>query len=466
MLSEETPKREESLTEIVLSDNPEAPSQHTSQFMIDLKDIKVKVDRGRKDFGDIIGLVASIKAVGLMQPLVIREIPQSPGQWDLIAGERRYRALMFAGETRAPCRPYCQDVDDHTAKIMELEENIRRRNLDWSERVFIMEQIHALQTEKHGYRTKGHETKEGWGYMDTAKVTGDSVAWTQQQISLAKDMTDRPEIAEKIKSLPIKAAMREMKKHKEEEKVTEDIKAGKITITSELTLGDNVKLMRGLEDNSIDLVLTDPPFGLDELELPTDRGQVQSFMQLLKPTDNLTGLTAKAAIRKIHADMIRVLKPSAHFYIFCKWNLVPDIMFDLKGNLDSPKLLVYNPIIWDKGRPTAPFRGYSYAPSYEVIIHGCKPPQERRLAQACRDIISFKPLSATAKRHPFQKPPELLWYLIKQSTSEGDVVLDPFAGSGSTLMACRDTKRRGLGFEVDEGHYKLALNWLNEKKGD
>ena len=60
------------------------------------------------------------------------------------------------------------------------------------------------------------------------------------------------------------------------------------------------------------------------------------------------------------------------------------------------------------------------------------------------------------KIHPFQKPQGLLCYLIKQSTQLGQTVLDPFAGSGATVVAARATGRTGLGFEIDEGHFNQA----------
>lgn len=67
-------------------------------------------------------------------------------------------------------------------------------------------------------------------------------------------------------------------------------------------------------------------------------------------------------------------------------------------------------------------------------------------------------------QHPTQKPTELIERLIKKFSDEGDIVLDPFLGSGTTAMACINTNRNYIGFELDENYYNIAINRIKESE--
>lgn len=83
-----------------------------------------------------------------------------------------------------------------------------------------------------------------------------------------------------------------------------------------------------------------------------------------------------------------------------------------------------------------------------------------------RDILRFD--KTKCKNHPTEKPVDLLKYLIEKSTNEGDVVLDPFMGSGSTAVACKELKRDFIGIELDENYFNIAKERIInlESKGE
>jgi site-specific DNA-methyltransferase (adenine-specific) len=113
--------------------------------------------------------------------------------------------------------------------------------------------------------------------------------------------------------------------------------------------------------------------------------------------------------------------------------------------------------------------GYPYRSSYEMIAYGQKGnrgvPQDRNV----RDVLRF-PKVKHKDAYPTEKPVELLQVMINQSTSPGDIVLDPFAGSGSTLMAAQRLGRKSLGFDISRDaidHYhrsnaifQLSVPWI------
>ena len=192
------------------------------------------------------------------------------------------------------------------------------------------------------------------------------------------------------------------------------------------------------------------------------RGAIQSYTTLMKPEDNADQEHVENLMFQLAPEFERVLKPGGHFYVFFGFELYPAIFeaFTKAGMLVNPV-----PLVWDKGRTTSPFRGYDYSPCYEPILFGRKPPKEkRRLTRPGKTIIQVSPDSAKDKIHPFQKPLELLEYFIEQSTNTGDTVLDPFAGSATTLIACKRKARKGIGFEKNNDHYQDAQKALRQTK--
>jgi site-specific DNA-methyltransferase (adenine-specific) len=79
-----------------------------------------------------------------------------------------------------------------------------------------------------------------------------------------------------------------------------------------------------------------------------------------------------------------------------------------------------------------------------------------------RSVLKFNRDTLKGSLHPTQKPVSLLEYLIKTYTEEGDLVLDSCMGSGSTMIACKSTKRNGIGFEIDEDIFKVAQNRIKK----
>lgn len=100
-----------------------------------------------------------------------------------------------------------------------------------------------------------------------------------------------------------------------------------------------------------------------------------------------------------------------------------------------------------------------FAPSYETIIFAVKGkyafPGKRP-----RDLYSVLKLGSGNMRHPTEKPVALLEQLIEATTRADDLIFDPFAGSGSTLLAARNKGRRYLGIEINEDYYKVARDRL------
>jgi len=431
---------------------------HASNIIIDK-------DRGRKDFSHVPELMESIKKIGLINPILVSPIEDQPGKFKLIAGESRFRALMMLCQAMIPVTTRT-DMDPMAQKSAELEENLKRKELSWPEQCALLDQLNEIKKAQHGAFARSDGETTGWTQEKTASLVGESPQSVGAKIKIAKLLKDRPDIKEKIIKLPMKVAIKEADRLLENERLERLASQGKATFNASLQQIDAREFLKSLESNSVDLLVTDPPFGIEELnedETKDWNGSSQNYKATLKTTDNLDLDSAASLLDQVVPEIYRVLKPSSHAYFFISNDLYPSITTALRkaGFIVDPAL-----IIWDKGRSTAPFRGYDYAPCYEPIVHCHKPPREKRLAQAATKILRFAPTPVKERRHAFQKPQELLQCLIRQSSKLGDVVLDCFAGSGSTLVAAMTLGRSAIGCEIDRDNYLNAQKVLSTLRGD
>ena len=122
----------------------------------------------------------------------------------------------------------------------------------------------------------------------------------------------------------------------------------------------------------------------------------------------------------------------------------------------------WNLITWAKPNPL-PTCNNKYLPDVEYIVHGFK---KGRLFGEYQDKQSFFvwPCKEKETIHPNEKPIALMIKLIKLGTKPGDLVLDPFMGSGTTGVACIQTGRNFIGIEKDEGYFKIAEKRINDAK--
>lgn len=427
---------------------------------IQIKDVAVS-DRGRKEFKNIREMADSIKTHGLIHPVVVS--PREDGRYDLVAGERRLRGAILAGLAEVPAT-LRDDLDEVQIKEIELEENIQRSDLTWVEENEILTKIHQLKQQRHGEAGRGPGAK-GWTLDKTADLTGLDKTNVSKRLQLARAMEENPQLKEKVSRLPMSAAMKYVRQEQERQRVERIHKSKELQQSDLLDFrhGDGLKLMASLEEGSIGLVLTDPPFGVEDIESRRETGGSQKLMnykQGLHEHDNLSLEAATKLYVGLFSELGRVLKPGAHFYVFFSMDLYGTLRTLVKANgLECQS----SPIIWYKERAMTPFMGYDYSSCYEPILYGWKPPRDRRLAEPAKLVLHYKPIGGE-KLHHFEKPQDLLRFLVKQSSYVGEPVLDPFAGSGATLLAALATSRRAVGSELEKDHFILARERLNGQK--
>lgn len=202
-------------------------------------------------------------------------------------------------------------------------------------------------------------------------------------------------------------------------------------------LGDCVGLMSGLEAASIDFVLTDPPY--------ITRYRDRSGRRVVNDDND-------AWLDPAFAEIFRLLKPDTFCVSFYGWNQADRFIaawraagFQLAGHIVFTK----------RYASSIRYLRYQHEQAY-LLAKGNAP----RPAEPMSDVMPF---TYTGNRlHPTQKPTAALEPLIGAFCAPGGIVLDPFCGSGSTLVAARDSGRRYIGIELDPQHYLTASTRLRQ----
>jgi site-specific DNA-methyltransferase (adenine-specific) len=420
--------------------------------------------RVRIDFGDIKDMADSIQEFGLMHPLVVDVIPEENRTDEkthiLIAGERRLRAVCLLGWAQVPVT-VISDTNEVQRKAMELEENVKRKDLHWMEQEACIAQLHELKQSQYGAADSNRHAQDNWGIRDTADLLNRSIGSVSSAIKNTDILSKRHDLREKVKKLPKTAAGTVLRRELKREETAEKVKNNEIKLSVDLMLGSCIDLIDTLEDDSVDMLLTDPPFGNSGIvNVGVTNRAAFNFVSSNVGTEDGTYSLMEQLIPKL----AKKLKVGAHVYIFTG---LGEIYYKQLMLLRKYGFLIDElPLIWHKQRPSVMARDYSYVSCYEACIFGHFGEKKKRLMKPVQNLFSVRAVLPQKLVHPLQRPTELLEQWIENSSDVGDLVLDCFAGSGSTLYAARKMKRRAVAFELDEGNYNIALQWLRDTEGE
>ncbi|PIN90999.1 hypothetical protein COU57_02465 [Candidatus Pacearchaeota archaeon CG10_big_fil_rev_8_21_14_0_10_32_14] len=205
---------------------------------------------------------------------------------------------------------------------------------------------------------------------------------------------------------------------------------------NQIVCGDALNLIKDLPNESIDLILTDPPYGIKK-EGIKNSSDLETFYYLLP-------------------ECYRVLKENGFFITFFSTKLLPEIfkknpfVYHWQFILNCPLGSVRSPI------------GFSKYMSCLVFKKG-----NPKIIKWNKDIFNDSPSKMVEPdegfiNHPTPKPKQFISELLKMFSKENDIILDPFIGSGSTALACFLTNRKFIGFEIEKEYCDLATNRLEK----
>ena len=212
--------------------------------------------------------------------------------------------------------------------------------------------------------------------------------------------------------------------------------------------GNSEELLKLFDDNSIDSIITDPPYLINY----RTNGRKDKKHKFCSPIANDNNYEL---IDNFIKYSYKILKNNSPFYCFASWKSECYFIEKIKQHNFNLK----NQIIWVKNNWTAGDLQAQYGQQYEIILYANKG-RSKFKGKRFPDVWNFDRVAGKQQLHQNQKPLKLLHFILLNHTLENDLVLDPFAGSGTTLVACEKLNRRWIGIELEEGYCKIIKERL------
>ncbi len=477
------------------------------RLTLPINEIKVE-DRQRIDLGDIKGLADSILQYGLIQPIVVNQ------QNQLIAGGRRLAAYLSLGRKEIEVT-YKETLSQDELHCLELEENVRRLEMSWQERCLCIAKIHELKQQRAALDATS------WGQRETGEMFGLSVSKVSYMVKIATYLKDKEHIfwkpqfnsaydawqfvireeevrinaelakrghtssakivnqeqiqAERLVKEYDKIVAQPDSLHDERERYysnphnppgsfetywTERIKAveglrNTVYLSNWLIKGDCIAFMNEPDNiERFDHLVTDIPYGIDldyinqqnphvqlkDLDTVEDEHQVEDNLDLMK---------------QFFPASFACLKPNAYLVTWCDaWHF--RYMADLA--LAAGFKVQRWPLTWDKTHTCLNQSAqYNFTKSTEIALV-CRKGNATLVKPAPKCLVSASNTDVRkALSHPFAKPFEIWHFILDHISIEGQLILEPFAGRGSGVLAALQRKRNVVACELNEAHYNALL---------
>ncbi|HPU23646.1 MAG TPA: DNA methyltransferase [Candidatus Kapabacteria bacterium] len=242
--------------------------------------------------------------------------------------------------------------------------------------------------------------------------------------------------------------------------------------------GDCIELMKNIPDNSVDLIFADPPYNLQlngELYRPnqTKVDAVDDEWDKFSTMEEYDKFTYSWM-----QECRRILKNTGSFWVIGTYHNI----FRVGAILQNIGFWILNDIIWIKTNPMPNFKGTRFNNAHETLIWATKSKSSNytfhyHSMKAMNDDLQMRsdwliPICQGTERikingqkaHSTQKPAELLYRIILSTSNPGDIVLDPFCGSGTTAAVAKRLGRRFISFDKEELYVKIASERVNKIK--
>lgn len=258
-----------------------------------------------------------------------------------------------------------------------------------------------------------------------------------------------PELQEKLLDMAEKEDIKSKEFRKLKNKFVADSKRlpAPNIVDSNLICGDAVEELKKLDDASIDCVVTDPPYGID---YQSNRRTATEKLDKIA-NDNTDAFALLASVCEVLKAKV---KPDSHLYFFTSWKVYSEFETVISDYFD-----IKNLIVWDKmNHGTGDLDG-NYAEQHELIIFATT---GRRILNGPRPINIIAYPRETELEHPNEKPVGLMERLIAVSTNVGELVCDPFMGTGSVCIASKKLERKYVGIDLEQSYVDIAQRRINK----
>lgn len=218
---------------------------------------------------------------------------------------------------------------------------------------------------------------------------------------------------------------------------------------------DAIEWLKTLDNDSVDLIVSDPPYRVTQHGHSGLGGIFKTKVGEDKKLNGKLFEHNEVDVNDYAGELYRVLKPDSHCYIMTNdRNLQNFLNVFTNIGFNFCKLL-----IWDKQNKIT---NQYYMNQVEYILFMYKGRNKQINNCGTSNLLSVNNVKNKTHNHPTEKPVELMEILIKNSSNEGDLVLDPFVGVGSTPVACKNLNRNFIGCELDKNYFDTTMERLND----
>jgi DNA modification methylase/ParB-like chromosome segregation protein Spo0J len=461
--------------------------------VINPNDILVE-DRMRKDYGDVAELASSIKENGLIQPIVLSMInvdfglsPDGLG-YKLVAGGRRLAALKLLKwpQLEHGVHFIVRGEDESTPEgklrlgAIELEENLRRKEMTWPEQVEGKQRLLELMQSIHGGSRgagapSGREIAagetSGFGVRKLAAMLGESPALISKDLQLATLVRAMPQLAkQESKSSASRIGTVQLALHHikmQQAKVTVAQATGGSSCVAQfheddspkydLFQGDWKKSIHTIDDEEIDLIYTDLPYGVD-LDKMGATENVSAHGGAISYSDDRH--TIVDSLQNLAKESYRALKNHRFGVFFFGFNYYSELCGAL---LDTGFTINPIPVVWLKHQQFTQQPTHRYANGYEQAIIAMKG-QPTFIHPGRVNIVDCPGISTAQRMQVAQQPTELVKRFILDMTlpRSGAKVLDFYSGTGTTGVAALELGQYPILFEKDPDQCSIIQNRLEQ----
>ena len=454
--------------------------------MVPWKDIIIPEDRQRKILKDIDDMALSFRITGLMNPIIVRP-GEKAGTYVLVAGERRLRGYELntiqghQGFDLIPCHLF-EHLDETSAQLLELEENIKRQDLDWKEQALATRKMISAFQKKH----------DEWPLTKICEFTGQDYKYILRVLKVAEALvSEHPQVQQ---ASGIKAAMAVLEREQERkttaalDKLEEEMLGGMddkpadvlkeavkgTTLTAPLQPKPSdssrpvtATIMQGnfehwVEEYSgpkFNFIHCDFPYGLDHDE--SDQGGAKTWLSY---EDSETTYWRLCGMLLKNRDKIMLRSCHIMFWFSMK-HYVKTLEF-FKQHTDDGEFVIQDfPLIWHKSDNKGIACDHTRQPRriYETALIMSR--NDRKIIKMVGNCISA-PTNKASAIHQSEKPVPVLNHFFQMFCDSTTRVLDPTCGSGTSIRAADGMgAEAALGIEMDELYAQAAQKQLLNAQG-
>lgn len=415
----------------------------------------------------ILDLKESILARSNLQPPVVT-IPADPSldEATLIVGEGRYKAICKIAEEGRSYWANNTEIQPGYIGVLtladwlsasdrfmaEFEENDIRSSLTWQDRNLALARYHEMRVAENPEQKRIDSGRE---LVERGISTSPTSASTMiAEATLVAAHLNDPAIAgarnhNEAHNLILKRQQERVDAAIARRRLSQYSAAERESPLQDLRCGDCKEELPRMDEGLIDLICTDPPYGISVGE----RGFRSRTLHHHNYEDDTK--TSREILKLLLIEGFRITKPRANIFIFFD---IRNFNFLLELSARCGWTPFPRPLIWGKSdsEGLAPWGSSGPRLTTEYLFYATK--GQRGLISSPTDYIRVNRVPRNERTFGAEKPVELMSRLIEVSTIPGDLVLDPCMGSGSTMVACRDLKRRGIGIELNRDTYNTAMS--------